>query len=1220
MGIAAGAFRSQHAKLNPSMIHLHYSNRLENLVAPLASAIVQHQHGRPLEPVSIIVPNRVVEQFVRYRVAESIGIAANLQFPFLRGYLGRMIETADPQIKILEANDLQLVIFECLRDPRIRGDSELEPVRAYIETNSKSDSDLELRTMHLAGHTARLFREYSISRRAMLQQWGRSQRIDSHLLTTTERWQRHLWRSLFDSHRQLLAGWSSDPALRWMMLPDAFSTLSASARRSAVTGTLHVFGQSFMGTAFAEIFAELGKDADIHIYALNPCLEFWEDVPTGLRAARQDWARRGLKLTAGIESAGDPFALQSAADNPALRLWGRPGREHIRLLNQLTECDFDPHFSSPEPSPTETLLESVQKDILSRAPERTEFGKADDPIDDCSIRFLACPGIRREVEIVADEIHSIVCANDSDAGAHRAATLRFHQIAVLVPDPSFDEYVVHIESVFNAHGIPVDIVNRRFAGISRVAEAIDLLMRLPLGRFTRDEMIRLLTHPAIAGDESAEPDTWRLWIEQLGIFFGADREDLQSTYIQGDFYNWDQALKRLTLGAFMAGEKSGVEATFDTPHGPPRLPFEISQDSTAGVSRLLLLARSLIADTLAIRTARMSLSEWSRLLGGLIARYVHPSGLADLRIRDLFLAEIDQIAPPGLGPFEVGFEAACEIVTSRVADLESRSGRLSAAGVAAGSIDSLRSIPFKVIFVLGLGEGRFPSRSPNDPLDLRILKRQAGDVSPTERDRYLFLETLLAARSQIYLSYVAREARTGDSLEPSTLIRELQYILRGYVNQTALDRLTIKHRVSRYDLAYFPTLPEVEIEERQAGLQSFASDARRGARMIALRRSLKRQLGELPIPPCDELLRIIPAELGGLVRNGLRLIEPADPSQARAPSARDEIWLPVSALKNFLECPLQAAARYGLGMFKEDDGEEEAVDEPLEQSRLQQSILLREVFWKSGGDLRAMANIYNEAYLRAQMKGEAPAGLFADTASAADRVILEQWAASATKSGLRDLGDWQDLRAGRGDEFEHADRLLDPIALDVIATSFDGVATPIRVKLYGTLRRISPNLDASLQCVVGNKAGPRHFLPLMLNAIVLAAAGEPVARTFRALVLSGSSDDLFVKEFSPLGHDQARAYLAGLAGSLLSPYNNYYLPLEAVELVVKARKKGDDDPEEAVENLRAHDRGYCSSDSGPIRKNVAHEFDPPPPSTIDKIIRERYEPILEIFAAGKSRR
>ena len=195
----------------------------------------------------------------------------------------------------------------------------------------------------------------------------------------------------------------------------------------------------------------------------------------------------------------------------------------------------------------------------------------------------------------------------------------------------------------------------------------------------------------------------------------------------------------------------------------------------------------------------------------------------------------------------MSFESAREIIAARVTELESRRGQYSERGVAIGSFSSLRSIPFKVIFALGLNDSIFPEREHSEPLDLRTLKRVAGDVSPAERDRYLFLETILAARERIFFSYIARNAKTGDDLEPSPVIRELQNMLRGFIDKKTLDKLTVKHPISRYDLKYFPEFSAGASSECEHEFTSFDSDARRGARMLALKKQID--------PVSDENLR-----------------------------------------------------------------------------------------------------------------------------------------------------------------------------------------------------------------------------------------------------------------------------------------------------------------------------------------------------------------------------
>src|ERR1039457_2994747 len=98
------------------------------------------------------------------------------------------------------------------------------------------------------------------------------------------------------------------------------------------------------------------------------------------------------------------------------------------MLNELTECDFDAHFTQQNSSPAASLLGNLQEDILNREPERVP-GESDFLEDDGSIRFLACPGIAREAEIVANEIWSML-----DPGDRGSDPMRLHEIAVIAPD------------------------------------------------------------------------------------------------------------------------------------------------------------------------------------------------------------------------------------------------------------------------------------------------------------------------------------------------------------------------------------------------------------------------------------------------------------------------------------------------------------------------------------------------------------------------------------------------------------------------------------------------------------------------------------------------------------------------------------------------------------------------------------------------------------------
>ena len=92
----------------------------------------------------------------------------------------------------------------------------------------------------------------------------------------------------------------------------------------------------------ARLLAALGRHLDVRVYTLNPCREFWEDLETAGEARRRKkrdarFPGRREPRQLGLMGGDDPFGLTSAEENLPLRLWGRPGRENVRLLDELTE-------------------------------------------------------------------------------------------------------------------------------------------------------------------------------------------------------------------------------------------------------------------------------------------------------------------------------------------------------------------------------------------------------------------------------------------------------------------------------------------------------------------------------------------------------------------------------------------------------------------------------------------------------------------------------------------------------------------------------------------------------------------------------------------------------------------------------------------------------------------------------------------------------------------
>ena len=1165
------------------MLQLTYSNRLEVLVAPLAAAIARCHQADPLEPITVIAPNQAVTQFARFRLAEQLGIAAHVEFVGLHGWLASQVERADLGIQVLTAPELRLLLYQRLQSPDFVEGADLEPVRRYLAQGATT-AERAARALQLASQLARQFEDYGYARRGMLARWRHGPMLAETGFARAERWQRLLWLRLFDDagsarvkpaarhdsgapppppQLSLFGGQDNindgPGPTRYMLLADA--VIAAIDKGLRLPGPVHVFGLSYVAPAFAEIFVRLADLGPVFVYAQNPCLEFWEDVSaadeTLRRAVRaDDWAHQGDKLDAvdGAQSE-DPFALDQAGDTPALRLWGRPGREYVRLLNQLTHCGFAPGFVDPLVD-GDSLLRRVQHGILVRAPEHSAV--PEEQADD-SIRFLACPGVRREVEIVADQIWALIREREAAGNP-----LRFHQIAVMVVDTQREAYMAHVAAVFKErHDLPFNVIDRPLSAQSRVLEAIDRLLDLPTGEFEYADVMRLLAHPIIGGaDPRVDVSRWRRWCDALNIKFGADMDDLRDTYIDRDVFNWDQALRRLALGAFVTGERSGDDAPIDMPAGA-WLPHETEPGALDDVGRLVQLARCLIGDAKAMRLAELSLYDWTILTNRLITRYLRCEANADETAVARCLQALETLGKADLEEAPIPFETARTLIREALGKLEGGRGQHQADGVVISALLPQRPVPYEAIFVLGLSEGQFPAPARRHPMDLRQWRRMPGDVSPSERDRYVFLEVLLAARWRLVLSYVARNPSTGDVVEPSAVVRELQFVLRSHVSADALQGLTELHPVSSYDLGYFPdlvpptpetaglalhatlnpTLPAAVAslepvlgDPSDASLLASASrEARRGAQAKALRSDLTRHLA---VPPPER-----PRVLTGLGDRTLSALGPLlrlPRAPARPAGPISTLSLPLYAVQRFLESPLQGAARFVLGLRGDANAPLEAEpDEPLLLDRQTRYALLRAAFF-AGGDAEA---IYRDGYERLMLKGEAPVGLFAEIRQQEDLATLAAWQGNLDRAQLEPLAEWQVHRVGptgRG----AVDVILPPIELAIPLP--DGRMLP--VQLHGRLLPVTPAKDASLRCIPGTQVSEKHFLPGFITTAALSAAGAPMPAVMRSVVApaDAASEGQMCRRFAVPPPELCREWFTRVLTDLLVQVHDYRLPIETV--------------------------------------------------------------------------
>jgi exodeoxyribonuclease V gamma subunit len=1186
----------------PSVIRVCTSHRTEVLL----DAFVQHladERARQgsLAPVRVVVPNGNVETFLRLKVAEHCGIAANLETTFLRKFLVHLAEGAVPNARVANAAHVEGHLLALLHDDASLAEPSLAHVRAYL-ASAGADRDArdarDRRRCQLAAVLAQLFDEYAGSRPAMLADWASDAKFPP--LPAGERpptsasagegsdlatWQRTLWRAIFGSNGRL-AKQASATGVRTLPLDKLWDEALAKTPAPFAGQTVHVFGLSYIASAYHRMLATLARAATVHIYTLNPCRETEDELGARPDPSDPSWP--------------DPFGLEREPQ-PVLRRWARPGRENLRLLAACENATVDARFPNTAGA---TLLHRLQSDIVNRRlPDAVH-----DEVD-ASLRVLPCPSLRRELEVVAAEIWDV---------ARRDPSLRLCDVAVIVPEASKELYLAQLSAVFGEScDLPHSVADLPTASAHRVAEAIELLLHLPFSTFTRKDFLPLVTHPCLmARFPKAAPETWRELTHALGIVRGADRGDLAGSYITRDLFTWDQGLRRMVLGALCdgAGADDADAITLGGEAYLPGPPMDSANEECLGFG---LLVRSLIADARfaagGATTPERPLGDWLDFMRGLVASYVvlDQDDVAGRGVVAQFLAELENLSDTGLGDQPVSYRVAAELGKRALTATPASRGHYLASGVTVASFVPMRAIPFRAVFVLGLGQDAFPRPAGRHELDLRAGSRQAGDVDRREQDLYMFLETLLSARDQVVLSYVARDEITGDDLPSSPVLLELRSMLaQGYLAPAQLA-----------------VLFGDDIKQR-APLRRFDDSDRRRA--------------VLPAAEAEHQAKV----LGARLSKGEPRARPAPAAIVRAPAAsadpRATVVVPLSTLRRFLEDPLQGSARFRLGLRDDDErAPADVEDEPFDMDKRGASYLVRAsmtdalVAAQAAPPWQDLLAAYQRRSNHAELAGQCPTGLFRSVGTQIELELLRAWHEELPKILGQRHADCRVVRLTPHAHQPSVRRERSGVVYGPAPTftiplpgAADGPGLVVRVGgQTGLCAGLENAGDATLtftcRAGISGKDMVREELGAFLDYVVLTAASAEPARPGHRSAVFFSKDGhgkLRTLGFRPLERERARDYLARLCADLLTGgldaegtatgVHPYLLPHEAVfESQRKSMPMVD-----AIDDLCSGAEGddaHFSSLRGPVPR-VLERYTPPTAGDAEHMVQARFGLFFEL--------
>jgi len=602
-----------------------------------------------------------------------------------------------------------------------------------------------------AARLAALFSSYAAHRPQMLRDWAAGRDTDgTGELAPDLRWQAELWRRL----RERLG---PSPAEQ---LAQRCAVLVAEPERAALPERLSLFGPTRLRADQLEVLAALGERRDVHVWLPHPSPVLWGRLRGRTAVHRRD----------------DPTA--TLPQHPLLRSHARDVRE---LQLRLPAHEDVHHAGADRPA---SQLGRLQADLREdRAPTPAAV--------DGTVQVHACHGPARQVEVLREVLLRLF--EDS-------RDLEPRDVLVLCPD--VETFAPLVSAAFGlgpglphpGHALRVRLADRSLRATNPLLDTVARLLALAGSRVTASAVLDLAASPAVRRRFALDDDDLervRDWVARSGVRWGIDAPGRAPYGMAAVPQNtWRTGLDRLLLG---------VTTSEDEPVWLDRaLPLDDVDSSDIDLAGRLAELLDRLEDVLGRLSGEQPVTEWvAALADGLDA------------LTEVAEADAWQLAQARR---ELAEAAAGSTVPVRLADVRAMladrlRGRPTRAGFRTGSLTvctlvPMRSVPHRVVVLLGLDDGVFPRTGGVDGDDVLARDPRLGERDVRSEDRQLLLDAVLSAGERLVVLHTGADPVTGAARPPAVPVGELLDVVEAMA-PGGREAVVVRHPLQPYDLRDF---------------------------------------------------------------------------------------------------------------------------------------------------------------------------------------------------------------------------------------------------------------------------------------------------------------------------------------------------------------------------------------------------------------------------------
>lgn len=723
-------------------ITYHHSLALADLATSLQTSIHGEQKQSPLRSPIVVIPNTNIERWLKInlpKIAPS-KLAINIRYVFLEKILEEIITSNESALiakeNIYRHGEIESLIFQFLS--KNKSLSEFSFLGSYLDSPN--------RIFYLSSKLANYFKDYELNRASWIHSWASEREISfPNLKISTKREEKesneyYAFEKIIYSEIFLKKDTTKTTLGQWLLR-------SLGGNIDSAPISLHLFCLANLSDTYLKYLHHLSSTPNvaIHFYQFH----------TGTTDLR----------------------IKDLLNSPVR--WSTP---QVNLANTLGSFT---HTKSSHPAPQvnsdkfpqgifslRDLLQGKREGLHPSQPSLLDpFGAT----SDASVRIWNAPSEYREVEAVANDIiHKMNLANEN------AEDLSLLDFSILVSD--VDTYRAAIEWVFSGgiliettypegnrierQKIPFSLVDLKASDASPLYRAIcDFWTLCRTDGFKYHEFLKLVRSPLVNGtiiDSNSDTSALEMLLANLGVAY-------EDNYIDSleDPFQISNGIGRAVFSSIFSENQADTNLHF----APVNFQDEETIIQLTEIWVKINSSRKMVIEFL-------SKPNWNRenlelLRSALESLFVLDS--EDFENRKQFhqfwdlLLQWEGNQMDSLHGLEI-----LKLITDQAFDgISIRKGDYLTGGVTISLLQPMRPLPFKHVYILGLGEGKFPGTNDTSRLNLRFTFPEEWDLNRKQIQESLLWETLFSATSSLTLSYVGKNTKEDKVFEPCSSLYEI---------------------------------------------------------------------------------------------------------------------------------------------------------------------------------------------------------------------------------------------------------------------------------------------------------------------------------------------------------------------------------------------------------------------------------------------------------------